>query len=198
MANIPISALPASAGLDPTDLFAVVDGGVTRRATLAQVMAGAPATALVPGSMSAADFTRLAALKLAWDFIASGDLVGFAVQPGTYDTLAQNDALLVTGDGIFDAPRRAHGAIPAPVLRITLRAPSSVPDPTTVEFYRIRGAYPGTVTSLGTVTLAGTDVFATASAAAGADVVVGDILFVAFSAVPSDAQAADLTATISE
>ena len=265
MADVKISALPASAGLDATDVLPVVNAGVTEKATTAQVVVGgggvlatrlltagagltgggdlsadrtfdvvanadgslvvnandvqvgilatdaqhgtrgggtqhAVATGTVAGFMSAADKAKsdtVSAFAAPHTWQATGDLVGFTAQAASYDGLAQNAAVLLAGLGIFDGPRISLVSRTITSLIAIVRAPSSTPDPITVECYRIRGAYPGTVTSLGTVTVAAGQVFEVGIGVPGVtDILPSDLLFVAFSALPADAQAADISVMI--
>lgn len=144
-------------------------------------IAGGPGTTAVPH-------------HFVWN--ANGDLPAFEPQPGGgFDGMLQNNAAL-SGPGPFDSQRTAEFAGVIDVLRIVQRVPSTAPSTTTVEFYRIRGAFPGTVESLGLVSLNNTQQFQSATAAPVVnDLLAGDILFVAFSAVPG-LDAADLTCSV--
>lgn len=108
--------------------------------------------------------------------------------------LLQNNAAII-GPGPFDSGRRIDAGVPTIAgLSLLQRGPSS--GTTTVEFYRIRGAYPGTVTSLGTVSLNNTQQFQYGTAVpVVSSLVEGDIVFVSFAVVPG-AGALDLTAFI--
>lgn len=134
-----------------------------------------------------------AAAPFNWN--ANGDITAFVPQAATFDGMAQNNAAL-SGSGPFDGQRRVLRDSTVVLLRVIQRAPAAVAANTTVEFYRLRGAFPGTVTSLGTVTVGNTIQFESATAVPGvADLLVDDILFVSFAAVPG-AGAMDLSASV--
>lgn len=117
---------------------------------------------------------------------ANENVPAFPAQPGGgFDGLLQNNAALI-GPGPFDGQRGVEHPATISALRVSQRAPSTAASTTTVEFYRIRGAYPGTVESLGLVSLDNTQQFQVGTAAPTvSDLAPNDLLFVAFSAVPT-------------
>lgn len=127
---------------------------------------------------------------------ANGDLVAYDPQPiGGFNGMLQ-DNLALSGPGPFDGQRIAYKPSFISGFRVIQRSPGSSPSVTGVEFYRIRGSYPGIVTSLGIVSFLNGQQFQSASGVVNPgteDIAVGDIFFVAFESVPG-LDAADLTA----
>lgn len=128
----------------------------------------------------------------AFYWYANGDIPAFEPQPGSFNGMLQNNVAL-SGPGPFDSQRLVEINFSIGTLNLIQRTPSTAPSATTVEFYRIRGAFPGTVTSLGTVSLNNTQQFQAASAApAVSDLVPGDVVFVSFVST-ADWDASDLS-----
>ena len=127
---------------------------------------------------------------------ANGLLAGYDLQPGSYDGGLVTDAQVQAGLGLFDAT--LHVYEPGVILSLVCiqQTPAAAAASTTVEFYRVRGAYPGMIVSLGTVTLTNTLAFERVSVVPGTtDLEPDDMLFVSFAAAPTtDLVAAEVSA----